>query len=148
MQVACCQASTSGNDPSHVGAPFSRRSALLAGVSGVAAAQTLSPPPAQAAEAGNSDAVTPVNISAKETVELGQSGLYTAASISGMMIFYICLHRLPSTAEEHLGIFGPGQTHEGLLHCAGLKVSPMGIGAWSFGDRTGYWASTQISSSL
>ena len=25
------------------------------------------------------------------------------------------------------------------LKCAGLEVSSLGIGAWSWGDRTGYW---------
>ena len=80
MQVACCHGDTNANDPSHVGAAFSRRSALLAGVSSVTAAQTVYPPHAPAAEAGTSDPVTPVNITAKETVELGQSGLFPAAS--------------------------------------------------------------------
>lgn len=53
---------------------ISRRDALLAGISSVAAAQALSPAHAPAAQSANLDPVTPVNITPKETVELGQSG--------------------------------------------------------------------------
>lgn len=94
VQVACCHGSSNGNDPSHIGAPFSRRSALLAGVSSVTAAQTLSPPHAPAAETGTSDPVTPVNITAKETVELGQSGLFPAACSDGQTLLCILIYSL------------------------------------------------------
>ncbi|KAK9904950.1 hypothetical protein WJX75_006301 [Coccomyxa subellipsoidea] len=90
----CRHVSAGTHDPDLARNHISRRDALLAGISSVAAAQALSPAHAPAAQSANLDPVTPVNITPKETVELGQSG---------------------------------------------LKVSSMGIGAWSFGDRTGYW---------
>ncbi|CAK0787581.1 hypothetical protein CVIRNUC_010803 [Coccomyxa viridis] len=69
----------------------SRRDVVMAGAMGAAGSQlAASASPAAAAQ----DTVSPVNIKAKETMQLGKSG---------------------------------------------LTVSPVGIGAWSWGDRTGYW---------
>ncbi len=55
------------------------------------------------------------------------------------------MHESLSMADEHQMSSNPGIFMRVQLHCAGLKVSPMGIGAWSFGDRTGYWASYSLS---
>ncbi len=67
-------AAAKDTDAVHAGSQLSRRDALLAGVSSVAAIQALSPAHAPAAQTANTDPVTPVNITAKETTELGQSG--------------------------------------------------------------------------
>jgi hypothetical protein len=68
------QVSAGTHDPDLARNHISRRDALLAGISSVAAAQALSPAHAPAAQSANLDPVTPVNITPKETVELGQSG--------------------------------------------------------------------------
>lgn len=72
MQDSHCSAEAAGSDKKSTEHQLSRRSALLAGVTSVAAVQSFSLTPG--AQAANQDAVTPVNIAAKETVELGQSG--------------------------------------------------------------------------
>ncbi len=93
---------------------LSRRQALLLGAGTLAASNCATPDTAQA----ETEAVTASGIKSTETVQLGQSGPVIAA---------------PNSFVTHVKV-AAADTAE----CsAGLQISPVGVGAWSWGDRTG-----------
>jgi hypothetical protein len=92
---------------------LSRRQALLLGAGTLAASNFATPDTVQA----ETEAVTASGKSA-ETVQLGQSGLVVAALYSFVTHLDVAA---ADTAERN----------------AGLQISPVGVGAWSWGDRTG-----------
>ncbi len=66
------------------------------------------------------EAVKASGIKSAETVQLGQSGSVIAALNSS--------------------VTSAGVAAADTADCsAGLQISPVGVGAWSWGDRTGYW---------
>ena len=104
---------------------LSRRQALLLGAGTLAASNFATPDSVQA----ETEAVTASGIKSAETVQLGHSGPVIAA-------LYSFVTRVEVAAAD-------------TAKCtAGLQISPVGVGAWSWGDRTGKPTFTVLSTLL
>lgn len=126
MQVARRAVQPRAADGGAMSTPWqdcSRREVVLGGMSSIAAARVLS---ASAASASTQAPVTPVNITPKETMELGKSGAGTAVQPLKVVLFTArrrcaCMH--VNTLMHSVCLC--------ILHAAaaGLKITPLGIGA-------------------